>query len=173
MLSPVVASRLRIPLWNFVLLCVTSITSFLFKLNDYISALLQRKVGLYESKPEKAVDISRRQSTFPREMTSEKPSQKFHADDVSLSWLVMPLRGKSASTNQKHYSSLGSNPSSLLLSFPKKSFRVKTSDVDVKCRMFLRQFKNKKAANRCTTENVCFTGTCFVFCPIWTLVFVL
>ena len=39
MLSPVVASRLRIPLWNFVLLCVTSITSFLFKLSDYISAL--------------------------------------------------------------------------------------------------------------------------------------
>ena len=39
MLSPVVTSRLRIPLWNFVLLCVTSITSFLFKLSDYISAL--------------------------------------------------------------------------------------------------------------------------------------
>ena len=39
MLLPVVASRLRIPLWNFVLLCVTSITSFLFKLSDYISAL--------------------------------------------------------------------------------------------------------------------------------------
>ena len=39
MLSPVVASRLRIPLWNFVLLSVTSITSFLFKLSDYISAL--------------------------------------------------------------------------------------------------------------------------------------
>ena len=39
MLSPVVASRLRIPLWNFFLLCVTSITSFLFKLSDYISAL--------------------------------------------------------------------------------------------------------------------------------------
>ena len=107
-------------------------------------------------------------------MTSEKPSQKFHADDVSLSWLVMLLCGKSASTNQKHYSSLGSNLSSLLLSFPKKSFRVKTSDVDVKCRMFLRQFKSKKAANRCTTENVYFTGICFVFlsylntrfCPI-------
>ena len=39
MLSPVVTSRLRIPLWKFVLLCVTSITSFLFKLIDYISAL--------------------------------------------------------------------------------------------------------------------------------------
>ena len=33
MLSPVV------PLWNVVLLRVTSITSFLFKLSDYISAL--------------------------------------------------------------------------------------------------------------------------------------
>ena len=38
-LSPVLASRPRILIWNFVLLCVTSMTSFLFKLSDYISAL--------------------------------------------------------------------------------------------------------------------------------------
>ena len=61
----------------------------------------------------KTAHNSRRQSTFPREMTSEKPSQKFRADDVSLSWLVMPLRGKFASTNQKHYSAPVSDPSSL------------------------------------------------------------
>ena len=35
-LSPVVASRPRILIWNFVLLCVTSKTNFLFKLSDYI-----------------------------------------------------------------------------------------------------------------------------------------
>ena len=42
------------------------------------------------SKPEKTFDISRRHDWFPREMTSEKPAQKFHIDYVLLQiWEVL------------------------------------------------------------------------------------
>lgn len=38
----------------------------------------------HEPQPEKAADVSRRHCWFPREMSSKKRAQNFHADDVSL-----------------------------------------------------------------------------------------
>ena len=67
----------------------------------------------------KTADISRRQNWFPHAMKmSEERTEKFQTGDLSLSrsglcfWLVL-LRRKFALTNQKHYSYLGSDTSSV------------------------------------------------------------
>ena len=67
---------------------------------------------------ENTADVWRRYWWFPRQMTCEKQTQKFHTEDVSLprSWycflLVVP-HGKFDSANQKHYPDLGSDASSV------------------------------------------------------------
>ena len=80
---------------------------------------------------------------FPRQMTSEKRAQKFHTDDASVPrsgksfWLVVPRR-KFYSTNQKQYSDLCSDASSVwdsvLVSWT--SFGGETGGSASKCRLF-------------------------------------
>lgn len=81
---------------------------------------------------------------FLHKMTSERPLQKFHIDDVTLPrsekciWPVMPKR-KFSSVNQKHYLDLGSDTSSVFLqSFPELNLAGKSVVVSWKGGCFLR-----------------------------------
>ena len=47
-------------------------------------ATLRNEYNQSTADPEKKVDITRRHHWFPREMISEKRTQKFHTDDASL-----------------------------------------------------------------------------------------
>ena len=86
------------------------------------------KERYWEKKPEKTADISRSYHWFPREMTSEKRTQKFHTDDASLHrsrycfWLVVS-REKFASANQEHYPGLGSEWRVISVEFLHSSLR--------------------------------------------------
>ena len=86
------------------------------------------KERYWEKKPEKTADISRSYHWFPREMTSEKRTQKFHTDDASLHrsrycfWLVVS-REKFTSANQKHYPALGSEWRVISVEFLRSSLR--------------------------------------------------
>ena len=83
---------------------------------------------------------------FLHKMTSERPLQKFHTDDVTLSrsekciWSVTPKR-KFSSVNQKHYLDLGSDTSSVFLqSFPELNLAGKSVVVSWKGGCFLRLY---------------------------------
>ena len=112
-------------------------------------------------KPEKKADISQRHHWFPREMTSEKRTQKFHTADASLPrsgssfWLVVP-RKNFPSTNQKHYPDLGSDASSVWNFWARFSdviFAVKPVVASLNVGCFLRLSKY------CATRKSIFTAS--------------
>ena len=77
-----------------------------------LSFILYKTRMQSKTQPEKTAGISRRLHWFPHEMTSKKRVQKFHTDDASVprsGWCFRLASGEFASTNQNHYTNLGSD----------------------------------------------------------------